>query len=341
VSGITCEATVSAPVTRSSYAGWQKLVAPYQHAHVGRAIFQIANTLIPLFASYFLAAWLAERSIWFGMAFIPLIGLLLVRTFIIMHDCTHGSFFANKRANDIVGFITGVLAATPYAQWRREHALHHASSGDLERRGFGDITTLTVAEYQALSPAKQRRYRLYRHPALLLLIGPLFLIIGQRWRKKTDAAGFSHLGNVWATNIAFAAMVAGFWWLFGAKVLLLIAFPAWFFAAILGIWLFYVQHQFENTYWRHHDEWDYAAAAIEGSSYLKLPKWLQWFTGNIGLHHIHHLGPRIPNYNLQRCHDEVRSFQSAPVLYPKDCVRVLRLALWDEQRQTLVRFSEA
>jgi omega-6 fatty acid desaturase (delta-12 desaturase) len=265
---------------------------------------------------------------------------LLVRTFIIMHDCAHGSFLPWPRLNDALGFVTGVLTVTPFTQWRRDHALHHASSGDLDRRGHGDVPTLTVAEYRALSPGKQRHYRFVRHPLTLLLLGPLHLMLNQRIRGKSKATKTKQVISVWATNAAIAAAAAAAIWAWGAKAVLLVYLPAMYVAASVGIWLFYVQHQFEDAYWEDHGQWDYATAAITGSSHLRLHPVLGWFSGNIGLHHVHHIGPRIPNYRLQQAHESHPVFNEAPVLTIGMGMRTLRLALFDEEQKRLVRFAD-
>jgi omega-6 fatty acid desaturase (delta-12 desaturase) len=270
---------------------------------------------------------------------VPTAGLV-VRTFIIMHDCAHGSFFPSRRANDLTGHLTGVLTLTPFTQWRRDHALHHASSGDLERRGHGDVATLTVREYQRLTPWGQLKYRLVRHPALLLGIGPIYLMLSQRLRPKSTATGARQSASVVWTNVAVAVCVIALSLAIGLRAVLLVYLPVIYLAGAAGVWLFYVQHQFEDAYWEEHAHWDYATAAIQGSSHLRLPRLLQWFTGSIGLHHVHHLGPRIPNYNLQRCHDENPLFHGGPTITFAQGSAALRLALWDEERRKLVSFSD-
>jgi omega-6 fatty acid desaturase (delta-12 desaturase) len=259
-----------------------------------------------------------------------------------MHDCAHGSLLPWRRINDAVGVFTGVLTMTPFAHWRHEHALHHSSSGDLDRRGVGSIATLTVREYLAQGKMGRLRYRLYRHPAVLFGLGPMQIILGQRFTPKAGTMALQRRlrRSVWATNAAIATLLTVAWMLFGSESVLLVYLPAFYLAAAMGMWLFYVQHQFEDAYWEPHKAWDYTAAALQGSSYLKLPRILQWFTGSIGLHHVHHLSPRIPNYRLQKCHDENPLFHRAPVLTLASSLRTLKLALWDEERRTLIRFDE-
>ncbi|HXT14970.1 MAG TPA: fatty acid desaturase [Gemmatimonadaceae bacterium] len=265
---------------------------------------------------------------------------LLVRTFILMHDCAHGSFFASRRLNDVVGFLTGVVTLTPFAQWRRDHALHHASSGDLDRRGHGDVPTLTVREYLAKTPRAQLGYRIIRHPMLLLFGGPFHLAIGQRLRGKSLATGKMQAASVWMTNAAIALVLAVALWAVGWKSVLIAYGLPYYIAAMAGVWLFYVQHQFEDAYWTPHGEWDYVEAALRGSSHLRLPAILQWTTGSIGLHHVHHVAPKIPNYRLQSCHDANDMFAKSPVITLRSGMSALRLALWDEDRQRLIAFRD-
>src|SRR5262245_59303756 len=257
-----------------------------------------------------------------------------------MHDCAHGSFFASRALNETVGFVTGVLTLTPFAQWRRDHALHHASSGDLDRRGHGDIPTLTVREYLARSTRGRLAYRIVRHPVLLLLGGPFHLAIGQRLRGRGISTGSRQVTSVWMTNAAIAALVAAGLLTVGWKSVLLAYALPYYLAAIAGVWLFYVQHQFEDAYWSTHKDWDYVEAALRGSSHLRLPAILQWFTGSIGLHHVHHVAPKIPNYRLQPCNDANVLFHQSPVVTLRSGTAALGLALWDEDRERMVRFRD-
>lgn len=324
---------------------WRAIVEPYEARRSdARAASQLAITWVPL--AFVLA--LMMRAVRFGgvIGAIVDVGLLLpaagllVRTFILMHDCAHGSFLSRRRLNDAIGWLSGVVTLTPYAQWRRDHALHHASSGDLDRRGHGDVRTLTVREYKALGWSARWRYRLLRHPVVLLMLGPLHLIFTQRIRPPGTALSDPQTRSVWSTNLAIACLLALFIRAAGWRVVALTYLPAIYLAAGLGIWLFYVQHQFDDTYWVAHPEWDYFTAAIRGSSYLRLPRVLRWFTGDIGVHHVHHLSPRIPNYELQRCHDENTLFHDVTVLTWRDALRVFRLSLWDEGRSRLVGFAD-
>lgn len=323
-----------------SKTDWRSIISKYATADVRESLWQVAITLFFLIAGLVFAYQLMGPAPWASaLLVVPLAGLL-IRTFIIMHDCSHGSFLPWPTMNDAIGFITGVLTFTPFQQWRRDHALHHASSGDLDRRGHGDIATLTVAEYNALTRFGRLKYRLYRHPFVLFGIGPLHMMILQRFRAPSLATGAKQLWNVWMTNIALVSLSTLFVLTFGWKVVFLIYFPAYYLAAAGGIYLFYVQHQFEEAYWERGKEWDYATAAVTGSSHLQLPALLHWFTGHIGLHHVHHLGPKIPNYRLKAAHEENPVFQVAPVLTLRTTFRTLRLTLWDEERGRMIGFRE-
>ena len=326
------------PVRRDD---WRAIVARYQGPNVSRALLQLGTSVGFLAAAFVVMGYSLALPYWVTLLLaVPAAGFM-VRSFIVMHDCAHGSYLPWRRANEIIGFITGVLTLTPFDQWRRDHALHHASSGDLDRRGNGDINTLTVREYRARTSAGRARYRAVRHPVVLLLLGPIHLAVNQRFRPRSTATGTRQIKSVWWTNVGIAAGLVGCSLLFGARAVVLIYLPVYMIAGASGIWLFYVQHQFEETYWESHGEWDYATAAIRGSSYLKLPALLQWMTGSIGLHHVHHLGPRIPNYRLQQCHDENPLFHGVTVVTWAEGMAALRLTLWDEDRQRLVGFRDA
>jgi omega-6 fatty acid desaturase (delta-12 desaturase) len=281
---------------------------------------------------------LVNVSIWLVLALaLPASGFLL-RTFIVFHDCTHGSFFANRTANRWVGVACGLVVFTPFHAWRHEHAVHHATAGDLDRRGMGDVDTLTVAEYRARSWPRRLGYRLIRNPLVMLGLGPLWaMMLEPRLVPPWARRRFGH--KILATDAALIAVIGALCAVFGWRDVLLVQLPPAMLAGAVGIWLFYVQHQFEGVYWQRHDSWSYPESALRGSSYLKLPKLLQFFTGNIGLHHVHHLNPRIPNYNLQRAHDENPVFHDVPTLSLSDGVRTLGLKLYDEQSGRLVTFS--
>lgn len=318
---------------------WRDLVAPYQVPHVGRATWQCLNTFIPYVALWALMSQTVHVSylLTFGLALIAA-GFFL-RIFIICHDCGHGSFFSSRRANDICGVLSGFLTLVPHAAWRHEHAVHHAGAGNLDERGIGDVTTLTAREYLALPWWRKVMYRIYRQPVFLFGVGAMLLFL-VRYRVPMGLTNPGHRASVWRTNIALALFVIAMSLIIGWKEFLIIQFSVLTVSASAGVWLFYVQHQFEGVYWNRNEEWDYVSAALDGSSYYKLPRVLQWFTGNIGFHHIHHLSPRIPNYHLERCHRENELFQSVRELTLLESLRCLSFRLWDEDRRKLISFRE-
>jgi omega-6 fatty acid desaturase (delta-12 desaturase) len=322
----------------STNVKWREIVARYQTPGVKPAVWQLVSTLVPLIVSFVLMYWSLSVSYWLTLLLaIPAAGLT-IRTFIIMHDCGHGSFLPSKTWNNIIGWITGILTTTPYAHWRREHAIHHATSGHLEQRGTGDISTMTVREYLSASPLRKFWYRIYRNPVILLGFGPAFLFIKHRWPTR-GIAGRKEVWNVHLTNLALAALITALSLLIGFREFMLIWLPIFLLSGSAGVWLFYVQHQFEDAYWRGGDDWDYATAAVYGSSYFRLPKVLQWFTGNIGFHHVHHLSPKIPNYRLEKCHRENPTFQKVVTLTLRESIRTLGLRLWDEESGRMVTFG--
>jgi omega-6 fatty acid desaturase (delta-12 desaturase) len=317
---------------------WQDLVKKYQSPDNWRSVWQIVNSIIPYFAMWYLMYRSLSISYWLTLLLsIPAAGFM-TRIFIIMHDCGHGSFFKSPKVNHIVGTICGIFAHTPYHQWTREHAIHHASSGDLSRRGTGDVDTLTVKEYLALSKWEQLKYRLYRHPLVLLGIGPQYIfVIAHRFAGKHS--GRRERKNLYVANLAIFTMYGLLAWVIGLKAVLMMWAPIMIVAGVWGVWLFYVQHQYEDTYWRGRNEWEYGTAALMGSSYYKLPRIVQWFSGNIGFHHIHHLSPKIPNYKLQQCHEENPLFQESKVLRFWESLKTISLRLWDEDQRRMVRFD--
>ena len=316
---------------------WKPIVARYQKPSLGRALWQVANTLIPYAALWYLMHLSLAISWWLTVPLAILTGAFMVRAFIIFHDCGHGSFFKSAAANHILGAITGVLTFTPFYHWRWEHSIHHASAGDLDRRGTGDIWTLTVQEYLEASRWKRFAYRLARNPVVLFMLAPLFLFLIKH-RMPTLKAPLRERYSVYWTNLAVGAVAAGLIWIFGLKAFLIIQLTVLMTAGSTGVWLFYVQHQFEGVYWEHNDEWDYATAALKGSSFYKLPGILNWFTGNIGYHHIHHLSPKIPNYKLPLAYKENPSLQIPPLTIPKS-LKSLGCRLWDEEQKMLVGFN--
>ena len=318
-------------------ASWKEIVLQCQKPSTGRALWQMVNTL----GSYALLWYLMYRSLtisyWITLPLAIVSGAFLVRVFIIFHDCGHGSFFRSKAANDIVGFITGMLTFTPYYHWRWEHAIHHATAGHLDKRGTGDVWTMTVKEYLESSRWKRFAYRLARNPIVLFLVAPLFMFV-VRQRFPSGKASKRERWSVYWMNLAILAMAAGLCAIFGVIPYLIIQLTAMAVAGSAGIWLFYVQHQFEDVYWERAEQWDYTAAALQGSSFYKLPKILQWFSGNIGFHHIHHLSSRIPNYNLERCHKAHPLFQSVKPVTLLSSLKSFTFRLWDEQNKKLIGF---
>jgi acyl-lipid omega-6 desaturase (Delta-12 desaturase) len=321
-------------------AFWRETLAPYAKPHLGRSLLDLATSVLPYLAlSVAMYAALSVSYLLVLVIAIPTAGFL-VRTFVLFHDCSHGSFLASRRANLWLGTLLGLFVYSPFLRWRHDHAIHHATSGDLDRRGGGDVRTLTVSEYDALPSRARLGYRLFRNPLVMFGIGPIAaLLVGPRIVAKSARPRMRQ--SVLGTNVALALLIAALCWLVGWRDYLLIQAPTLLLAGSAGIWLFYVQHQFEDAYWESAETWTYADAALRGSSYLKLPKVLQFFSGNIGLHHVHHLSARIPNYNLQRAHDENAIFHEVPTLSLRDGMRAVRLKLWDEKHRRMVTFAEA
>jgi len=320
---------------------WNALLEAYMKPHLAKALFQLISTGLLFAVAWYLMLRLTDNHYWAALLLsIPAAGLL-VRLFIFQHDCGHGSFFKSKRLNDDVGFVIGILTMTPHPYWKRAHAIHHGTSGDLDRRLFGEIATLTVSEYNDLSKWRRLRYRAYRHPITLLVIGPAYqfllkhrlpLDIPRTWKKEWR-------GILW-TNLAIAGVIALAWGTIGIKRFVMIQLPITLISGSMGVWLFYVQHQFEDTYWREHTEWDFHRAGIEGSSFYDLPQVLHWFTGNIGFHHVHHLASRIPNYQLKRCYREVADLHRVTRLTLWRSFHCARLKLWDEASNKLISFRQ-
>ncbi len=313
----------------------------YARPSLVRACFQLLNTGIPYVALWLLMVFSLEYSYWITLLLAIPTGLLLMRLFVLQHDCGHGSFLPSRAANNSVGFILGVVTLVPYEYWRKTHAIHHATSGDLDRRGLGDVDTLTVAEYLALSPFKRVSYRLMRNPFVLFGVGPIYqFLIKHRLPLDIPRSWNREWASVHWTNLALAAVVAGMWLTIGIKAFLLVQIPVFLISGALGIWLFYVQHQFEDAYWESSDKWSFHAAAMKGSSYLDLPAVGHWLTGNIGIHHIHHLCSRIPNYRLRRCLAENPELQEGKRMTIREGLRCLRLQLWDEKSRRLIGISD-
>lgn len=321
---------------------WTRSLSAYSRPDLRKALWQIFDTVIPYFILFGSAVYLFRRgySWWALLPLFIVAAAFLVRIFIFFHDCCHGSFFASQKANRILGYFTGILTFTPYDEWRSTHNMHHATAGNLDKRGTGDVWTMTVDEYIAAPLFKRMVYRFYRNPLVMFGLGPafMFLIVNRFFSKSS---GKRERRSVIITNILILAIILiaglfiGFW------EYILIQLPIILIAGLLGIWLFYVQHQFERVYWARHAQWDRTRAALEGSSFYRLPKILQWFSGNIGLHHIHHIRPRIPNYNLQRCYDDIAEFRTVKPLTIGTSLKSLFMNLWDEKEQRMVSFWSA
>lgn len=317
---------------------WNKLLAPYSRANNRKAGFQLASTAILFAINWGLMLWSLSISYWLTLALaLPAAGLQ-IRLFIFQHDCGHGSFTSSSRANNIIGRIVGVLMMTPYSYWKRTHAIHHASSGDLDRRSFGDVETLTVDEYLAAGFWKRLGYRLYRNPIILFVLGPVFQFVLKHRLPFTPKGWKREKASVFWTNVSLAGIVVLAYFTIGIGNLLLVQLPITLISGSIGMWLFYVQHQFEDTYWRNTPDWSFHKAGLEGSSLYDLPIVLHWFTGNIGFHHIHHLASKIPNYHLKACFDNIPEVRQVTRLSIAESFRCARLHLWDETEKRLVSY---
>jgi len=313
-------------------------LAEFRQASLARSVWQLSSTLVG-FVGLWVLAWFSLRSsyYWATVLLIPLAAGFLLRLFVLAHDCGHGSFFRSKRANSIVGSLLGVLTFTPYHRWRKHHAIHHATNGDLDRRGGGDVVMLTVREYAQMSRMQKFWYRVQRHPFFLFVIGPVvYFVVLQRFVQEPKEWKVERRSVHW-TNVAIAVSVAGMCWLVGTWTFLLLEVPIVALASSAGVWLFYVQHHYESTYWRRREEWKHADASLLGSSYYRLPRILQWITANIGLHHIHHLDSQIPNYRLQECLDHNPALREMGQLTFWESLDCARLRLWDEDARRMVR----
>ena len=320
---------------------WKKLLAPYRQPSLPRALGQLLNSALPFAAIWALMAWTLERA--------PIVSLLLaipaaglfIRLFIIQHDCGHGSFFRSANANHALGTALGILTLFPYGYWRRTHAIHHATSGNLDARELGDVVTLTVAEYRALSWWGRLRYRLYRHPVVLFGVGPVYqFVLKHRFPFDIPWSWKREWVSVLLNNLGLLAVGGGLCVRVGWKTFLIVEGAIVMVAGPIGVWLFYVQHQFEETYWDREDAWSFYRAGVHGSSFYDLPRWLHWWTGNIGYHHIHHLSSRIPNYRLRDAFVENPALQRVTRLTLRQSLRCARLRLWDEEARTMIGFRE-
>lgn len=325
-------------MSRQKQVQLKKDVMPYAKSQIQTSVIQLLNTILPFFALWFLAYQSLSISFWLSLPFSILAAGFLVRSFIIFHDCAHGSFFKSKKLNDFFGTLTGAMTHFAYHKWKREHALHHASSGNLDKRGIGDIWVMTVKEYEAAGKWKRLQYRLYRNPLIMFGLGPLHLFLNDNRINRKEARPKERWNTHLITMMIIAAyLLIGF--SLGWHVLLLVQLPIIYVAGIAGIWLFYVQHTFEDSYFEHETEWDFVKAAIDGSSYYKLPKWLEWMTGSIGYHHVHHLAPRVPNYNLEQAHENTPPLHQATTITVKTSLESLKFRLYDEDNKMFITFK--
>ncbi|OZI10760.1 fatty acid desaturase [Bacillaceae bacterium SAS-127] len=317
----------------------RKQMAPFEKSSTKDSVRQLFNTIVPFILMWILAYQSLEISYLLTLVFATLGAFLMTRVFIIFHDCTHNSFFKNRKANQIVGTITGILTFFPFYQWQHSHSVHHATSGNLDKRGTGDIWMLTVDEYLEAPLWRRIAYRLYRNPIVMFGIGPTYVfLITNRFNRK--GARKKERLNVYFTNVAIVSIIALLCWTIGWKAFLLVEVPIFLIAGAVGVWLFYVQHTFEDSYFEENEHWDYVKAAVEGSSFYKLPKPLQWLTGNIGFHHVHHLSPRVPNYKLEEAHNQTKPLQNVPTVTLATSLTSLKFRLWDDKTDQFIGFKE-
>jgi omega-6 fatty acid desaturase (delta-12 desaturase) len=326
-------------MSKNKTATLHKSVKPFATANNRKSTMQLFNTMIPLLFLWVLAYLSFQVSIWLTIGLAVITSGFVVRTFIIFHDCTHGSFYNNKRKNDLLGTITGVITLFPYEKWKREHAIHHASSSNLDKRGIGDIWVMTIEEYTAASPWQRLAYRLYRNPLIMFGLGPLYLVLITNRINRKDAKKKERY-NTYITNFLIIALGAVMIFIVGWKAFFIVHGLTLYIAATLGIWLFYIQHTFEDSYFEEETEWNYVKAAVDGSSYYELPRVLQWLTGNIGYHHVHHLAPRVPNYNLEEAHVSTPPLQHATTITIKTSLDSLRYRLYDPENKVFITFGE-
>ncbi len=320
------------------WANWTKIISNYNKPGLAKSWWQLINSFVPYIGLWVLMIYTLQISYWITLGISIIAAGFLVRIFIIFHDCGHGSFFKSPLTCRIVGIATGFMAFTPYHKWTHEHMLHHKTVGNLDKRGNGDVMTLTVEEYNCRSTFGKFYYRMYRNPVVLLIVAPFFLFsILFRFHRKDHTPMMNLYTHLTTLGVIIAIVLISL--LIGFKTFILIQVPVLFFASVAGVWLFYVQHQYKDVVWERTENWNYTMIAMDGSSYLKLPRILQWFSGNIGFHHIHHLSPKIPNYNLEKCNRENAIFQKKPINFA-DGIKTARYRLWDEKNHKLISFRE-
>lgn len=320
-------------------SNWRAIVSEYQFSHRWRSNWQLINTLVPYVILWYLMFLSLKVGYWLTFPLLVLAAGLQMRLFIIFHDCGHKSFYKSSAANNFWGKVLGVITFTAYKAWSNEHAKHHATCSNLDKRGTGDVWTMTAAEYVSSSPFTKLLYRITRNSFFLFFLAPFFLFsVAHRFTSKNFTVGERR--SVHFTNIAILGMIIGLIYVMGIKAYLLIHLPLLLIVSIAGVWLFYFQHQYEGVYWARNDKWDYVKAAMEGSSFYKLPKFFQWFTGNIGFHHIHHLSSRIPNYFLEKCHRENSLFHKIKPMRFTESLKAMKYSLWDEENSEIISFKE-
>ena len=329
-------------IAKGEKPAWYLATAPYARADWRSALWQLANTIVPYALIFSVMVYTVRHGYPYllTLTLAAIAATLFVRIFIFFHDCTHGSFLPSPRWNRIVGYACGLLTFTSFEDWRRRHAAHHVAVGDLDRRGVGDVSLMTVAEYQSASPMNRLAYRLYRHPLILFGIGPIFYFLIQN-RFPSKVAKRPEVHSIILVDLALAGLTAVAGLILGWRTLLLVQGPILIIATTIGVWLFYIQHQFQGVYWARHDQWDPWRVPLEGASYYQLPSWLHWATGNIGFHHVHHARPGIPNYRLQQCHEAIPELRTVRPLTIWESLKTIRYSLWDEHQQRLVSFREA
>jgi len=320
---------------------WTNIVSQYHNPELSKSIWQIVNTFIPYMVLWYLMYRSLEVGYWLTFLVAIPTSLFMVRIFVLQHDCGHNSFFRSRKANNWVGMACSIFTFVPFYYWRRTHALHHAAAGDLDHRGVGDFYTMTVDEYAAKTKWEQFKYRLYRNPIVMFMIAPtVVFVVGYRFDflKRKDWKR-ERKGLLW-TNLGLLAVAVVMTLLIGLPSYLIVQLTIVFLGAGIGTWFFFVQHNYEDAYWASGDDWDYTTAALQGSSYYKLPRILQWFTGSIGFHHIHHLSPKIPNYNLEKAHNENEIFQTPVTLTLRTGFETTNLSLWDDENRKMINFRQ-
>ncbi|MDY7046656.1 fatty acid desaturase [Virgibacillus sp. M23] len=326
-------------MSRQKQTQLRKSVAVFANSDVRRSVIQLVNTILPFLVLWFLAYQSLSISIWLTLGLAVVASGFVIRIFIIFHDCTHSSFFKSPKANRMVGTLTGIITLFAFEKWKRSHAIHHATSSNLDKRGTGDVWVMTVNEYKEASFWRRLAYRLYRNPIIMFGLGPLYLfLLSNRFNRK--GARRKERLNTYFINLSIVVIYASLIWIVGWQAFLTIQLPILFLSGSLGIWLFYVQHQFEDSYFENEAEWDYVKAAVDGSSYYKLPKIIQWVTGNIGYHHVHHLSPKVPNYHLEDAHESTPPLQKATTITLLTSLQSIRFRLYDEASRTFISFKE-